>query len=1096
MAELPLNRTTLDDGSVSATTLEPTVASGTVLDGTGAGSVRTAIDGAATSLDGGKATSQVSSRLPSVLEGRYEIVRPLASGGSEASLYLVKSRGASGQFVAKIYHKGILPDSEVLQRVAQVIPAHVIQLHEHGESDGVWYEILEYARHGSLREVIASRDLTEGYQERAFKELFEAIRDLHNGGVIHRDLKPENILVRKMRPFDLILTDFGISTIAESASNYTTASRTVRYAAPEAVSGVVGKEADYWALGMIIVELLTGKHPFEGLSDPVITRALATKPVNVSGVPGKWRALCLGLLTRDPSRRWGEQEVARWLAGDRTLVAPPEESTETGPTAVLRPYRFNKVDCWTPAELAAHLVTDWGAALKDLGRGYITSWFKEEVKDQDMIRWLDDMAEDRATLPDHKLLRFVYRLAPELPAVWKGYPVEIQDLLAVANSNDEKFVESFFRDIDDNKVLEFFAQLGRQDHARYCESMARLVEEYESAWDKAVACGAPKSRKPLLRTVYRWLVMACLDEELGDRLRESINQGLKGYADYCLWFRPFGTMQTATVSSLLVMNLLVPDAGRALEEARKTIKSRYEKLRASAAESLSAKEYLNSLHHLFKSSTAQDLDELDRKLAETRNWQVTDRLNKRLVECKGTVEYLIKWEENNFREAEQADAAISLYRELSDAAADTSCAREQLASLQHLSQNMKAGDPARLWSELTSVRTWTFFDQIQNRPVNIRGDVRTLLNWEKTNLAEARAARSDCLRDHELEQVSSGYLPSGQNTSEQPTAHHASEVSRTVTEVSLDTSLVSRKTSNDENISTECLRDLEFEQQGTSAASPDESSQESSTKIVKPTPAQPSSSRSTMWALFSVSILVLCGVLVFNPSVPKIMKSIIRGSQTEDSAIINESESNPQQATTPALKAKKGKSNRKEDSGTKSANAVAATKKNYKEPLINVAGEENPYQFAKDVDVKSSSDNELLTTSKEGNADAQYKLAEQKRLNAISEEQDAEALRWYRKAAEQGHRKAAYKLAQMTFSGRGTNPDFAEAFRWYKKAAKQGDPDAQYELGKMYQVGIGVPGGPNREEGFRWLRKASAQGNVEASKLMAILEQTPLLQIK
>ena len=69
----------------------------------------------------------------------------------------------------------------------------------------------------------------------------------------------------------------------------------------------------------------------------------------------------------------------------------------------------------------------------------------------------------------------------------------------------------------------------------------------------------------------------------------------------------------------------------------------------------------------------------------------------------------------------------------------------------------------------------------------------------------------------------------------------------------------------------------------------------------------------------------------------------------------------------------------------------------------------------------------------------------------------AEAVRWYRKAADQGYAVAQNNLGVMYGSGLGVRQDHAEAARWYRKAADQGYVNAQNNLGVMYQSGQGVP---------------------------------------
>ena len=96
-----------------------------------------------------------------------------------------------------------------------------------------------------------------------------------------------------------------------------------------------------------------------------------------------------------------------------------------------------------------------------------------------------------------------------------------------------------------------------------------------------------------------------------------------------------------------------------------------------------------------------------------------------------------------------------------------------------------------------------------------------------------------------------------------------------------------------------------------------------------------------------------------------------------------------------------------------------------------------------------------------------------------------EALRWYRKAAEQGHAKAQYHLGRMYLVGFGVARDTAEAVRWYRKAAEQGLVKAQSFLGGMYESGFGVA--RNDREAVRWSRKAAEQGDARAQSNFGVM---------
>ena len=72
-------------------------------------------------------------------------------------------------------------------------------------------------------------------------------------------------------------------------------------------------------------------------------------------------------------------------------------------------------------------------------------------------------------------------------------------------------------------------------------------------------------------------------------------------------------------------------------------------------------------------------------------------------------------------------------------------------------------------------------------------------------------------------------------------------------------------------------------------------------------------------------------------------------------------------------------------------------------------------------------------------------------------EDDAEAVRWYRLAAEQGYANAQYNLGLMYDNGDGVPEDDAEAVRWYRLAADQGNTSAQYNLERLSDGGEGAP---------------------------------------
>ena len=110
-----------------------------------------------------------------------------------------------------------------------------------------------------------------------------------------------------------------------------------------------------------------------------------------------------------------------------------------------------------------------------------------------------------------------------------------------------------------------------------------------------------------------------------------------------------------------------------------------------------------------------------------------------------------------------------------------------------------------------------------------------------------------------------------------------------------------------------------------------------------------------------------------------------------------------------------------------------------------------------------------------GNAEAQNDVGFSYYTGQGVSQDYAEAVRWYRLAADQGLAEAQYNLGLMYDLGQGVPRDNAEAARWYRLAADQGDAEAQKNLGLMYHLGQGVP--QDRVAGHMWLSLAAAQAS-------------------
>jgi hypothetical protein len=207
--------------------------------------------------------------------------------------------------------------------LAGVVHPNLVALHELHAAGDAWFFTMELV-HGVDLDTWVGRD--EGRLRASLAQLAQGIAALHAAGRLHQDIKPSNVLVTA--DARVVLFDFGV--IAEiGAANASGLGEgdvvlgTPAYMAPEQARGEVGPAADWYALGVVLHELLTGTRPFRGndratVSDKNSRDAAPVRSV-APGAPGDLAALCDALLARDPARRPGGAEVLRRL----DVAAPP-----------------------------------------------------------------------------------------------------------------------------------------------------------------------------------------------------------------------------------------------------------------------------------------------------------------------------------------------------------------------------------------------------------------------------------------------------------------------------------------------------------------------------------------------------------------------------------------------------------------------------------------------------------------------------------------------------------------------------------------------------------------------------------------------------
>ena len=309
----------------------------------------------------------------------------------EADIYLCSGmeKHTGKHFILKYYRRENAVKPEVIAKLRSISSPYVAPVSGYGEFQGHQYTVRPYYEMPALSDVLTSgtRFSEEELKSFIIPSVIEGLKVVHDADILHRDLKPGNLI-----PDDngehIVLIDFGISSHADGKTFVMTQpGMTPFYAAPEAIQGIFHRETDYYALGITIFELFTGYTPFQ---NPGMSGEESAKLASISKIefpddfPENLRKLVLGLTYKDishrnemdnPNRRWGYDEVKRWLNGENVPI--PGENTGTGVTEsttapTFQPYRFNGKTYTEEKELLLSMLQQPEEALKDLGRGILS----------------------------------------------------------------------------------------------------------------------------------------------------------------------------------------------------------------------------------------------------------------------------------------------------------------------------------------------------------------------------------------------------------------------------------------------------------------------------------------------------------------------------------------------------------------------------------------------------------------------------------------------------------------------------------------------------------------------------------------------------
>ncbi|MDX1502614.1 MAG: protein kinase [Thermoanaerobaculia bacterium] len=300
-------------------------------------------------------------RLVGERVGRFEVLSILGAGGM-GEVYLAHDPKLERKVALKAVPRHLANDPERIRRFRQEALAisalnhpNIVTVHEMLEHDGRELLVIEWVEGVTLRERLRDGRLPVAETLEVAAQMARGLTAAHSVGIVHGDVKPGNVMIRGDGLIKLL--DFGLARSpgapARSEPGPAPVAGTVAYMSPEQASGgELGPQADIWALGCVLFEMLSGRRAFEGESVSDLLTAIRERDPDLDELPETTpfliRRLVRRCLAKDPADRLHHMGDVRLELEEAIENPGSEPPPPAGRSPAARPALR-----WTLAALAA-----------------------------------------------------------------------------------------------------------------------------------------------------------------------------------------------------------------------------------------------------------------------------------------------------------------------------------------------------------------------------------------------------------------------------------------------------------------------------------------------------------------------------------------------------------------------------------------------------------------------------------------------------------------------------------------------------------------------------------------------------------------------